>query len=520
MRRGLLGLYLEVRCLMSLPHLFRKQRLTLSASLCCGLVCLCAGAGAEDTTELKIRLLSEALKAQDSGRYVEALSALEELGKHFPGDQDLKRRIEQVRARQTAAEEATRNQPPPRIESPGEPVSVAESTEVSTPAAEIPPTMPVPRESVRRDELPSMPVIPDNADALLEWERARQETLLAEVATRLVHARRLAQEERYADCLGELSDISALLPLNPRTQSVLREVEALRNDMEHRQRVAGYAMGAVAPVLSVEQLALGPEGGTEGPSRIEVHVVEMPPDVYADLLLAWGMIESKHPLRVKRAPLIIDPRGRPSYLRKDAPLPTPRQIRLYWDLRSAGLRPGSSSASRATTGVVGALGRFDVAALVNTLSLSGTCRLIAAPKLEINPRHQAVLKLRDGLALPPQGSATVNPAAPPETGIELKVTPLNSPAGLEFAVSSAVVQYEGRLEAGAANTVFSRHEAACRLRLEGGMTAVMGGLVRDSGRVAAGGETGLQRVPFIGGLMRDLATAGRQRELVVFLTWR
>jgi hypothetical protein len=472
--------------------------------------------------------MAEALHAQDAGDLETAKSKFETLlATVVPGDQDVQRRLASLKARMAAeAEEKARLAAMPRTAA-VPPVQKTEST-VSSEAPVAPAMAPVAAVAAApaapsKEPTPAVENIPNDPEGLLEWENNRQQNLVTKARAQLLHAKKLAQEERFSDSLRELSSAAALLPLNPRTQPLLREIEALRNDMEHRQRVAGYTQGAPAPHLSISQVPMGPEMGPSAPdgdsTTVEIHVLEMMPDLYADLLVAWGLIEEHNPALHSVTPMRLDMRGRPIYLRREAPLPTPQQIKLYWLLRRAGVKPGDSGASRNTAGMVGLIGGFDPAPVVRALSMLDGCRLVAAPKVDIHASYQALLSFPDEGAPSTVGSQKA-PGSSPTTGLEIRISPLVSPEGKEFAVSPAVVQYEGRLVAGAANTVFSRHESTCRLKLKPGMTAVMGGLVRDSGRVAAGGESGLQRIPFMGELLRNLSTAARQRELVILLTWR
>lgn len=504
-----------------------KRRAALSLAFALAGACVFASAPKKpDSTEQKIRLMAEVLQAQDAGDYDRAEEKLGALLQISPNDPQLRRMLQSVREKREL-KARTPVVPPPAPEPVAVPAPEAPVAPTEGPASfeqrprPVPEQVPAPAPAAMspRSSAPSDP------DALLAWELTRQQELLAQAKAKLAHGLSLAKEERFKEALDDFREAELLLPRNTLTQALRAQLEASRNDVEHRQRVAGFTLGATSYRLSTTRLPLDPSqsGSPSGtPRTLDIQVLELPPDVFADLLVAWAEICREERERSWNSGVLIDHRGRVMFHRKNEPLSTIRQMELFWALQDAALKPASQIQSRSPEGLVGVSGRFDSEHIVRALLSLDGCRLLGAPRVELDEAGMTVLTLSEETAAPVSSLQRDALGAAPQTGVELRLRSLKptSGGGASFWISPAVVQYEGRVISGEASPVYSRHETGTTLSLNQGGTAILGGLEREEGRAIAGRETVAQRLPFVGEIIKDRSAAERQREIVIFATLR
>ena len=183
----------------------------------------------ESATEAKIRLLSEALRARDSGDTAAARARLEELLRFAPGDATVMRLLASLD--QGAARKVT--------VSGGEVVAPA-------PAG-------------------------DEAARLARAEEARLEQAIAAAARTVREARALAAEKQFGAALERLAQAQSALPENAATQAVLTEIAIARAEItsERDDLLAELARPAAtepAPVTTAP-VAPAPEPPAPAPAR-------------------------------------------------------------------------------------------------------------------------------------------------------------------------------------------------------------------------------------------------------------
>lgn len=183
----------------------------------------------ESATEAKIRLLSEALRARDSGDTAAARARLEELLRLAPGDATVMRLLASLD--QGAARKVT--------VSGGEVVSPAPSG--------------------------------DEAARLARAEEARLEQAIAAAARTVREARALAVEKQFGAALERLAQAQSALPENAATQAVLTEIAIARAEItsERDELLAELARPAAtepAPVTTAP-VAPAPEPPAPAPAR-------------------------------------------------------------------------------------------------------------------------------------------------------------------------------------------------------------------------------------------------------------
>ncbi len=480
-----------------------------------------------DLTEKKIRLMSEALQAQEAGDFVTARTKLEALLVYSPSDAQVNRLLQAVAAGMLARENAVREAAlhPRAIVAPAPVIQEPRPSDNLSAAAPAPQLKDLPSVAQTTDAKSEEPI---DAATLAERETARQRNLMAVSRTKLSHGLSLASEERFKEALRDFLEADLSLPRNLLTEPLRLEIEAARNDTQHRQRLVGFAQNG--PLLRYSVIQRPAEGlahdiaseGVTSTITLDVHLLDMSPDAYADLLAAWAQFSRDARLGASGRLVLLDRNGNQVFFRRAAPLPTGRQISLYWSLLGAALKPDKSTNLTSPEGIVGVSGSFDPVALVKSISRLDGCRVLAAPQVIVQRGTQSVLTLANDGGAVAGSSGLGSMDSSPRTGVEVKITPVSvtSADAMEFVINPAIVQYEGRSLTDATNPLYSRHESSTRLSLLSGSSAIFGGLVREEGRAIAGRETPVQRFPLVGRILRERAAAGRLRELVVIVTRR
>ncbi len=178
-----------------------------------------ARAAQSSTTEAKIRLMSDALRARDAGDLAGARKALEQLTALSPNDpavQKLRSEIEtqavaqqQALAQRAAAREAALSAPP-------------------VPPAPTPPAAPAQMIDVRIPD-PGQAVVPSAADreaeALARAETARIIQLVADGEVQLAAVRRQLRAGQAEEAIASIDAALGSLPANPMTQKLIADLK-------------------------------------------------------------------------------------------------------------------------------------------------------------------------------------------------------------------------------------------------------------------------------------------------------
>ncbi|TVR48627.1 MAG: type II secretory pathway, component PulD [Puniceicoccaceae bacterium] len=166
---------------------------------------------ADDTTDLKIRLMSDALQARDAGDLVTARANLERLVELAPDDASVRRLLEAVRAEQ-ARREADR--PAPQQPAP-QPAPQPQPTPAPPPAPA--PSTPSPNAGLMAE-----------AESLVAIEVDRIEANMAAAREMQEMARRQVRQRNYRAAIGTIDQALALLEPNRLTQSLISELNRER----------------------------------------------------------------------------------------------------------------------------------------------------------------------------------------------------------------------------------------------------------------------------------------------------
>jgi general secretion pathway protein D len=183
-----------------------------------------------DPSEIKVRLLSDALRARDSGDLREARAKLEELLKLAPGDATVTRLL------------ATLGQPAE--------TKVTVSGGVVTP--------------------------PHEAEQLAQQEEQRLSRAIAVAQESLAAARTLAADRQFSAALDKLAQARRALPENPATQSVVAELDAATTSVT---RARDEHLASIAVAAKKDAIATPPPAVTQPaqpPARTEPVVAAKP----------------------------------------------------------------------------------------------------------------------------------------------------------------------------------------------------------------------------------------------------
>jgi hypothetical protein len=486
-----------------------------------------------DVVDRKIRLMGEALLARDAGDFTLARERLEQLLALFPQDQQVQRLLGSINSQAAEAEAARQRQAqraaelaanPPALQ-PEEPVPYQPGEAAAeSPAEASPQTEPElsPLENYKRSG-----GAPADVEALVRLETQRQQQAMDEATRRLNHAQQLANEGRHAEALRELRNLDGKLPLNPMTQALHQRHDSLRIDLEHRVTVAALSPGIEPPRLSLTQetaVDKAPE------LDVELELIELPVELVDDLWTAWVFF-SEESLGSER--LAVDRQGRPAYNRPLSRIPTQRQQLLITAFREAQAHPSSGAPFQIREGVAGMIASLDPRPIMLALSRMEGSRVLGSP------RFKAAAGQRTNLSFTPEiearGSLLEGPQRIAETrmGWQIQVTPElpKQEGSVAFSLKPRVNRYEGFVVSSeneplaespgmSAKSVFSTHELQARVEVPMGATLMLAGLTWDEGAPHRLKPGVLRQLPLVGRYVRLRETAGRQTELLVFVSAR
>lgn len=227
--------------------------------------------------------------------------------------------------------------------------------------------------------------------------------------------------------------------------------------------------------------------------------------------------------------------------------------------------PGTAHVGAGTTPLAelsGAIGDFDVNAIVRALAQRQGTDLLSAPKITVLSGHPATITVAQEMRYPQRfgqtqsqvgtgnasggGSAGVAiTAGTPEefttrnVGVELKVTPTVEEDGrsIGLELNPRVTEFDGFVEFGGPSVaisgsttvtvpsgfyqpIFSVRDIATRVTIWDGATLIMGGLTREEVKQVKDKVPVLGDIPLLGRLFRSKAESAQKRNLLIFVTAR
>jgi general secretion pathway protein D len=204
----------------------------LFAAALLGLAVPAGRALAQNQTDAKIRLMSEALRARDAGDLAKAERNLAELAALAPNDPSVARiraEVEAQRAAQTeaaarAAAVAARPAPAPVASTP--PATSFAAAPAPAPAAPVMVDVKIPPPGQTPPPAPPTGPTPEQeAEALARAESARLTNLMAGAQSMLATARTQLREGRHDDVVATVDAALATLPANPLTQKLVADLK-------------------------------------------------------------------------------------------------------------------------------------------------------------------------------------------------------------------------------------------------------------------------------------------------------
>ncbi|MBX3749461.1 MAG: hypothetical protein KF897_05180 [Opitutaceae bacterium] len=210
----------------------------------------------------------------------------------------------------------------------------------------------------------------------------------------------------------------------------------------------------------------------------------------------------------------------------------------------------------------GAIGEFDVNAVVRALAQRQGTDLLSAPKITVLSGHPATITVAQEMRYPQRfgqtqsqvgtgnasggGSAGVAiTAGTPEefatrnVGVELRVTPTVEEDGrsISLELNPKVTEFDGFVEYGGPSVaisgsttvtvpsgfyqpIFSVRDIATRVTIWDGATLIMGGLTREEVKQVKDKVPVLGDIPLLGRLFRSKAESTQKRNLLIFVTAR
>ncbi len=178
---------------------------------------------AQSQTDVKVRLMSEALRARDAGDFDAAQKALDQLAAvSAPNDatvQRMRSELEALRAAKAEAAARAAAAPAPVQYVPAAAPAQPAATTTSTPAM-IDVKIPEPGQP-----MPVAPSPEQEAEAIARAESTRITNLVASAQTMLATAHKQSREGRYDDAVATIDAALATLPANTLTQKIVADLK-------------------------------------------------------------------------------------------------------------------------------------------------------------------------------------------------------------------------------------------------------------------------------------------------------
>ena len=145
-------------------------------------------------------------------------------------------------------------------------------------------------------------------------------------------------------------------------------------------------------------------------------------------------------------------------------------------------------------------------------------KILSAPRVAVLSNETATIEQKSTVNVPktqknPDGTATTTFDAV-RFGITLNVTPIVSNEGTVTLKLNLERSFLPRVDAAGPDS----RNAATKLIVKSGQTAVIGGIFESQGREAVSGVTGLKDIPILGGLFKGSSEDKLKNELVMFVT--
>ncbi|MDO8539542.1 MAG: tetratricopeptide repeat protein [Opitutaceae bacterium] len=245
-----------------------KSLLVLLAVALAALAVPARHALAQGQTDVKIRLMSEALRARDAGDLAGAQKALGQLVAISPNDPVVQRLRSEIEAQaaaqqnavsqQRAAEQAASSRrTAPVTPTVAAPAPAPAATVTSSPAPSAPPMI-----DVRIPEPGSVPATPtpeQEAEAMARAEAGRLSSIIANAQSQLATARAHVRAGRPDDAIAVIDAALAALPANPMTEKLIadlnREKASAQLDRAQAALRRGDVDGARAALAAHAQIA-------------------------------------------------------------------------------------------------------------------------------------------------------------------------------------------------------------------------------------------------------------------------
>ncbi len=203
----------------------KKHALSTSlAVLAAALLALAVPAGrviAQGQTDVKIRLMSEALRARDAGDLDAALKSLGQLATLSPNDPSVARLRSEIETQRTVRAQAAARPAAPS------PVAAA----YAAPAAPAPASAPamidvkIPEPGQTPPSAGRAPTPEEEADALSRAEAGRISTAIAQAQAQLATARSQSRDGRADDAIATIDAALTALPSNTLTQKIIADLK-------------------------------------------------------------------------------------------------------------------------------------------------------------------------------------------------------------------------------------------------------------------------------------------------------
>ncbi|MEY4939553.1 MAG: hypothetical protein RIQ93_1288 [Verrucomicrobiota bacterium] len=192
-----------------------------------------AGPAAQSQTDIKIRLMAEALRARDAGDLPAAQKAVNQLATLSPNDAAVQRLRQEIEARAVAQQQATARQAAEQRAA-AERAAAAAARPAPAPVTVQPRAEPAPMVDVRipepgqnaRAAAPEnpAPTPQEEAEALARAESDRISQRMAQGQNQLATARAQLRQGKPDAAIATVDAANALLPLNPLTQNLIADL--------------------------------------------------------------------------------------------------------------------------------------------------------------------------------------------------------------------------------------------------------------------------------------------------------
>jgi general secretion pathway protein D len=225
---------------------------SLLVLLAVALVAIAVPAGsfaAQSPTDVKVRLMSEALRARDAGDFDGAQKALDQLAAVSPANDPTVQRMRTELDALRAARAQAAAQPAPTVQ-------YTPAASAAAPASQTMIDVKIPEPG---QPVPVSPTPEQEAEAIARAESARINSLVTSAQSMLVTARTQTREGRYDDAIATIDAALATLPANTLTQKTIADLKKEKSsallDKAQALMKRGDTEGARAALAAQAELA-------------------------------------------------------------------------------------------------------------------------------------------------------------------------------------------------------------------------------------------------------------------------